>query len=209
MAGQKHTLVYVARHGTTTLNQKDAFRGPIDADLDAQGRRDAHQVAHYMGPVELSYIFHSDMSRTRETAKIICAEHEGIDLQACPDLRAWNVGDLGGKPKSPENLAIVEYHVLHPEIPLPGGESLDTFKGRVQPIIQEAIDKAVEIGVPLLLVAHSSVIHEVGMMVAGDHGHCLVDPGGVCAIYVCKDKLDATPIFKSREKEPPSGEAIT
>lgn len=209
MAGQKHILVYVARHGTTGLNKADAFRGPIDAPLDSTGLRDAHQLAKYLEPVDLSYIIHSGKDRTRTTAKIV-AQNKDMNTLENSGLRAWDVGDLGGKPKTPENVAIVEEHVRNPNQPLPGGESLNDFKFRVCPLILEAIDTVREgNGIPILLVAHSSVVHEVGMMIAGDHDHTLVEPGGVCAIYICDGKLNAEPIFKPREQTQIHGEAIT
>lgn len=199
MASQKHILVFIARHGTTELNQKDQFRGPIDAPLDKLGSRDAYQLAHYFEPIEISHIFHSDKKRTRETAKII-GDAKGEEPVGNEGLQAWNVGKLGGKPKDDENLEIVEWHVQNPDIPLPGGESLNEFKDRIHPLIIEAIEKAEEIGVPILIVAHSSVIHEVGVMVSGKHDHTLVEPGGVCAIYIQDGKIDAEPIFKPRLK---------
>jgi broad specificity phosphatase PhoE len=196
---EKQVLVFVARHGVTDLNKRDAFRGPIDAPLDKSGVRDAHQLAHYFEPVDLSYIIHSDKKRTRETAKTI-GDRKLMDIFPNEELRAWNVGDLGGKPKDEDNLAIVEHHVQNPDLPFPGGESLNEFRNRVRPILAQAIDKGEEIGIPLLLVAHSSVIHEIGTMLSGNHDYTLVEPGGVCAIYVGNGKLDAEPIFKARKK---------
>jgi broad specificity phosphatase PhoE len=202
LASQKHILVYLARHGTTDLNQQDAFRGPIDAPLDAKGRRDAHQLAYYFEPIDLAAMALSDRKRARETAHII-ANHKQIPLSMIVEnegLRAWNVGDLGGQVKTPENIAFVDDHVKHPEVPLPGGESLNAFRARVRPLITEAIDIAIRVGEPVLLVAHSSVIHEVGTMVGGHHEYTLVEPGGVAAIYIENGKLDAEPIFKPRPR---------
>lgn len=197
MSSQKHILVYIARHGTTILNQQDAFRGPIDVPLDAAGIRDAHQLAYYFEPIELSHIVHSDRIRTRMTASVV-AERKSMPHVANEHLRAWNVGDLGGQPKNKENEAIVDWHVDHPDDPMPGGESLNAFKNRVRPVIGGAIEVAMECGVPVLLVAHSSVIHEVGTAIGGDHEYTLVEPGGVAAIYVQNGTLDAEPIFKPR-----------
>ncbi len=210
MAGQKHILVYVCRHGTTDLNAKDAFRGPIDAPLDKAGIRDAHLLKKYFSEIDISHIFHSDKKRTTSTAKIIAQDKPDVPVNVVPDLQAWNVGDLGGQPKSPENLQIVEEHVDNPTIPLPGGESLNQFKARVQPIIHEAVDHGLETGIPVLLVAHSSVIHEIGCMVCGDHDHTLVEPGGVCAIYIQNGKIDAEPVFKPKiEAVKHRGEIVT
>jgi broad specificity phosphatase PhoE len=197
---EKHVLCYVARHGTTDLNQKNAFRGPIDAPLDKAGWRDAHQLAYYFEPIELSVIVHSDRKRTRSTAGLIAKSKDNIEVIENPGLRAWNVGDLGGQPKNKENEALVDWHVKHPDVPLPGGESLAAFKSRVRPLLAAAIDAAVKCGVPVLLVAHSSVIHEIGSMLSNDHEHTLVEPGGVAAIYIQNGKLDAEPVFKPRPK---------
>jgi broad specificity phosphatase PhoE len=211
LANEKHILVLLARHGTTDLNAKDAYRGPIDAPLDAQGKRDAHKLAYFLEPITLAAIALSDRKRTRETAHII-ANRKGISLDKLVEnelLRAWNVGDLGGKPKNKENEALVDYHVDHPDIPLPGGESLEEFQGRIRPLIMEAIKIGSRVGEPVLLVAHSSIIHEVGTMLGGRHDYTLVEPGGVAAIYIQNGNLDAEPIFKARTASSSRASAIT
>lgn len=197
MAGQKHILAYIARHGTTDLNKDDCFRGPIDAPLDSSGLRDAQALAKFFNPIEISSIFHSNKRRTRTTAETV-GRAKDLPIHANPNLAAWNVGDLGGQPKSKENLEIVKYHVDHPDISMPGGESLNFFKSRVRPLIQDAVEMGVKTGIPPLLVAHSSVIHEVGAMIGGHHEYALVEPGGVVAIYIQDGKLDVEPIFKPR-----------
>jgi 2,3-bisphosphoglycerate-dependent phosphoglycerate mutase len=197
----KHILVYIARHGRTDLNKRDAFRGPIDAPLDTTGRRDAHQLGFYFEPVDVCCIVHSDLHRTRETAKIIAQAKADCDApHGNPNLRAWNVGDLGGKPKNEENQGIVDWHTAHPEVPMPGGESLNEFKARIRPLIVDAVEIGIRTGDPVLIVAHSSVIHEVGSMIGNDHEYTLVEPGGVAAIYIQDGKLDAEPVFKPRPK---------
>lgn len=208
MAGEKHILVYVARHGTTDLNVANCFRGPIDAQLDKEGWRDANRLAYYFGPIDLCVIVHSDKARTRETAKQIASKHDGVNVVENCGLNAFNVGDLGGKPKNKENLSTVEWHVENPDIPLPGGESLNHFRARVRPLIQDAINLALRVGRPVLIVSHSSIIHEVGMMIGGHHEYTLVEPGGVAAIFIQNGKLDAEPIFKPRIGTP-TAETIT
>jgi len=191
-------VAYFVRHGTTILNQQDAFRGPIDAPLDAEGIRDAHKVATLLEPIEVSYIFHSDKKRTKKTAEIISSHKPDVEVFANQNLSAWNVGDLGGKPKSEENIQVVEYHVEHPDVPIPGGESLNSFRERVRPLLQDAIEMGLHARIPPLLVVHSSVIHELGTMIGGNHEYTLVEPGGVAVAYVDKGKLDAEPIFRPR-----------
>lgn len=199
--GEKHILVYVARHGTTDLNAEGCFRGPIDAPLDTKGWRDAHQLAHYLEAVDLAGIFHSDKKRTRDTADVIAQHHKGIKVFANSDLRAFNVGDLGGKPKNKENTQIVADHVKHPDQVMPGGESLNNFRRRVQPLIIDAMDLAMEAGEPVLLVAHSSVIREVDNMFGSGRSTALAEPGGAIAIYIQDGKFHVEPVFKPRREQ--------
>lgn len=198
MAGEKHILVYVARHGTTDLNTGGCFRGPINVPLDARGWHDAHQLGFFFEPIELGAIVHSDKQRTADTAKQISKHHKDVPVNVNENLNAFNVGDLGGQPKDKKNLATVAWHVEHPDVPLPGGESLNDFRRRVRPVLSAAVDEAVNTGLPVLLVTHSSIIHEVGKVTGGDHEYTLVEPGGVAAIFIQDGKLDAAPIFKPR-----------
>ena len=197
---EKYIVCYVCRHGQTDLNAQDAFRGPLNVPLDKKGFEDANQLASLFEPIELSYIFHSDKKRTAATAKLIADRHPDTEVFANPNLAAWNVGDLGGEPKSPENLDLVEYCVQHPETPLPGGESLNAFKDRICPLIQDAVDIGMHCGIPPLLVAHSSVIHEIGFQIGGNHQYTLVEPGGVVAIYIQDGEIDVEPIFKKKRE---------
>lgn len=198
----KTILCYIARHGSTKLNGKaDCFRGPLDVPLDEKGIRDAHQLGYYFQDCELfPTIFCSSKTRTKETARIINNQRaEKLAIHPNDDLCAWNVGYLGGKPKDDENEAIVDHYCANPTEQIPEGESLNEFKFRVRPLIKEAIEAADRSGLPVLLVAHSSVIHEVGSMLYDDHKSVLVEPGGVAAIYYDGDSLQAEPIFKGRE----------
>jgi broad specificity phosphatase PhoE len=197
---EKHVLVYLARHGTTDLNLHHAFRGPVDAPLDKAGTRDANTLAYYFEPIDVSLIGHSGRKRTRDTAKLI-ADRKGYPHQELldnPGLQAWNVGYLGGKPKNGENLKVIDYHTANPDVPIPEGESLNHFKVRVRPLLIDAIDLGARSGMPVLLIIHSSIIHEAGTMIAGCHTRALVEPGGVAAIYIQNGKLDVEPIFKPR-----------
>jgi broad specificity phosphatase PhoE len=189
-------LVFLVRHGTTILNEKNAFRGPIDVPLDKNGFRDAYILANLFEPIEIGYIVTSDKLRSVQTAKII-GDKKGIIPIQTEALRALDVGDLGGKERSPENIAIINYHTLdHPEESFPGGESLNDFRERVRPVLCEAIDEAMATGLPILLVVHSSIVHEAGVMAHGSHTATLVEPGGVAALSFEDGKLRAEPIFK-------------
>jgi len=197
MEGQP--LIYMARHGSTALNGKaDCFRGKMDIELDAEGRRDAHRLAHYFEPFEFGHIISSDRKRADETADII-ARSKGMEVYSTPSLRAFNVGVFSGKPKNKENEEALQEYIQNPDRRVPEGESLNEFKNRIRPAIWEACEIAQEEGKPLLLVAHSSCIHELGDMFHGDHEAVLVEPGGVAVVCMTAHGITAAPIYKRRQ----------
>ena len=197
--------VLVARHGRTALNSEHKFRGRMDVPLDETGIKQAHELAELLRPIELGPIFCSDTKRASKTAEII-AQKQDTHVYKNQNLKALNVGDFSGEKRSPENVAALTKILLSPDTTIPGGESLNDFSARVQPCIHEAIEIFLETGVPPLLVAHSSIIREVGAMFMGDHTLALVEPGGVLAIYFDNGKLKAKPIYREVEKVSPGAE---
>lgn len=139
--------------------------------------------------------------RATNTAEIIAAAKVN-KIHKSESLRALNVGDFSGQKRTPESEADLQQYLDSPDEQIPGGESLNDFKARIRPCIQEAIDLYVECGEPPLIVAHSSVVHETGAMIYGDHKSVLVEPGGAIAIYISNGKLGAEPIFKPIHAQP-------
>jgi broad specificity phosphatase PhoE len=207
---QEHPLVYIARHGETALNKTESFRGPMDVPLNKKGWQQANALKMYLDGLDFRHVFTSDKIRATDTAKKIMEAHPDAELHINHGLRAFDVGFLAGKPKDEENQKIIDYYVSNPDIQIPDGESLNAFKVRVRPLLVEAIEIAVNEGKPVLLVAHSSIIHETGDMIGGHHEYVLVEPGGAACIFVKDGKLDAAPIFKKRDEAiKPRFEVIT
>lgn len=188
-------LLYVVRHGETTLNKDKVFRGNSDHPLDSGGREQAHDLKDIFTPIELSFIVCSSKKRAAATAEIIAQAHKNIPFIESKELYPWNVGDFGGLKKTKENVDELQLYVDNPSLVVPGGTSLNTFKNRVQPVIHEAVLKGFENRVPGLLTTHSSVIHEVGAMYGGHHEAAHVKPGGISVIYLKNDKFDVEPIY--------------
>lgn len=193
--GSDNIIVYLIRHGQTQLNKGgERFRGSVDVDLDATGWRQANTLKKLFSNQDFSYVFTSDKKRAMDTADKIM---EGREPHPVPvdGLRALDVGDLSGQVKTDQTREIISYHFNNPEIPIPGGESFDQFKARVNPLLVEAIEIGINSPNPVMLVVHSSIIHEAGTLLGGHHEYCLVDPGGVAAIYLKDGKLDAEAIY--------------
>lgn len=195
MPPDKIIACYIARHGATTLNQTNCFRGSADPPLAPEGIADAHKLAHYFSNIDLSAIFSSDRKRALQTADIISSERK-LPVHKMQQLRALNVGNFSGQKRTPENEALLQQYIENPNVTIPGGESLNDFKARVRPVLMDAVDLFMDCGVPPLVVAHSSIVHEVGDMFYGNHKSILVQPGGAAAIYISNGKLGAEPIFK-------------
>lgn len=198
-----NVVLYVGRHGSTELNQHDCFRGHNDVPLSTKGYREANQLAFYLQPIEISFIVASAKKRAVATADVISvakridgkSEHD-LAVHTNDGLFAWDVGNFSGKPKNKENLDKLQEFIDNPGKVVPGGESLNTFRDRVRPLIEEAVETSEETGVPGLLVVHSSLVHELGEMFHKDHTAALVKPGGLAAVYVSNGTLKVEAIFR-------------
>ena len=191
----KPVIAYLVRHGRTSLNASGMFRGRANPPLDDVGLKQAKTVAQLFSTIDISAIFCSDKQRATKTAAII-SQSKKTPVRVSEALQALDVGDFSGRPRTPESEAALQVYLDSPDTEIPGGESLNSFKARIAPCIQDAIDLYCECGIPPLLVCHSSVVHEAGSLAHGDHKSVLVEPGGVVALYINNGKLGAEPIFK-------------
>jgi broad specificity phosphatase PhoE len=194
---QDCVLVYVVRHGETVLNAQNAFRGNKNVPLNDSGKADAQNLADIFKDVDISHIISSDRTRAKSTAAAIASKKkQPVHLSA--NLRALDVGKFSGEKRNKENVEALQHYIDNPDEEIPGGESLSTFKSRIDPCLAEAIDLAIESESPVLLVAHSSVVHEVGAMIKGRHQSVLVKPGGYAIIYINDSgKVDAKPVYRT------------
>src|SRR5436190_7052310 len=74
-------MLYLVRHGTTTMNVENRYRGRRDVPLDAQGYQDAVDAARQLSKVGLAAVYTGPLRRTIATAQIIA------DAARVPDLR--------------------------------------------------------------------------------------------------------------------------
>jgi len=202
------TVCLVARHGRTALNKAKAFRGKANPPLDDVGIKEAQELAKFLESFDIFSIICSDKQRATQTADII-AKKQKIPVHQTEFLRALDVGDFSGKKRTPETESELQTYLDDPDCQIPGGESLNDFKNRIHPCIVEAVDLFCKLETPSLIVAHSSIIHEVGTMFKNNHKGVLVEPGGAVAIYFNGSKLDVEPIFKPLSISGSHAETIT
>ena len=84
--------VYLVRHGTTTLNVENRYRGRRDIPLDAQGYQDAVEAARRLSGAGLTSVYTGPLRRTIATAQIIADEHRVPDLRILHGLNNVDYG---------------------------------------------------------------------------------------------------------------------
>jgi probable phosphoglycerate mutase len=197
MPPNKEPVVFIARHGRTILNATNKFRGNSNPVLDSVGLEQAQELSDLFKSIDISHIFCSDKIRATKTAEIISSS-KNIPVHKSESLRALNVGEFSGQDRNKKSEADLQSYLDDPDTQIPGGESLNDFRNRIRPCLQQSIEIFMDCGVPPLLVAHSSVCHEIGNIATGNHKSILVEPGGAIAVYFdpSTQSISANPIFK-------------
>lgn len=88
--------LYLVRHGTTTLNVENRYRGRRDIPLDAQGYQDAVDAARRLSAVGLTAVYTGPLRRTIATAQIIADEARVPDLRILHGLNNVDYGAWEG-----------------------------------------------------------------------------------------------------------------
>ena len=89
--------IYVFRHGETDWNAQHRIQGRTDIPLNENGVRQATDMgSHVAGKINPKYMIVSDLSRARDTGKII-AGFLGVDrIYTEHDLTECSYGDMDG-----------------------------------------------------------------------------------------------------------------
>lgn len=133
------SLIYLVRHGETSWNRKEVFRGRKDIALSERGKKEAEAIAGALLKEEIDFIISSPLKRARETAtplarikKLKLIVDEGlIDM----DFGLWEGLTLQEvKARYPALYALWKNH---PErVKFPEGESLKTVQKRAMSALE-------------------------------------------------------------------------
>jgi broad specificity phosphatase PhoE len=88
--------LFLIRHGTTTMNVENRYRGRRDVPLDAQGYQDAVDAARQLSHVGLTAVYTGPLRRTIATAQIIADEARVPDLRILHGLNNVDYGAWEG-----------------------------------------------------------------------------------------------------------------
>jgi broad specificity phosphatase PhoE len=127
--------LFLVRHGTTTLNVQNRYRGRRDVPLDAQGYQDAVDAARVLSPCGLSAVYTGPLRRTVATAQIIADEARVPDLRILHGLNNVDYGVWEGltaqEAERHDPTAFAAYRTA-PEIAVcPAGERLMDAQARI------------------------------------------------------------------------------
>ncbi len=157
------TLLLV-RHGTTDWVDNNILHGITDIPLNANGLRQAHEVAEALKNVPASHLYSSSLKRCMQTAQAISVNVH-LDPVPMDGLVEMNFGWLEGKPlidnrkleKSPLARFIDRYRFIF--VRTISGESLRRLRRRVLSAWQQILDENKdEISI---VVAHSAVFNNI------------------------------------------------
>jgi broad specificity phosphatase PhoE len=88
--------LFLVRHGTTTLNVENRYRGRRDIPLDAQGYQDAVDAARHLSGAGLTAVYTGPLRRTIATAQIIADEARVPDIRILHGLNNVDYGAWEG-----------------------------------------------------------------------------------------------------------------
>jgi broad specificity phosphatase PhoE len=127
--------IYLVRHGTTTMNVSNRYRGRRDVPLDAQGYQDAVDAARALSSTGLAAVYTGPLRRTIATAQIIADEARVPDLRILHGLNnvdygAWE-GMTSEEASSYDPLAFNLYRTAPDRAVCPLGERLTVAQDRM------------------------------------------------------------------------------
>ena len=126
-------ILYLIRHGETTWNRREIFRGRADVPLTRKGHSEAEATARALRKRPISAIYSSPLSRAMDTARPL-ARARGLEVQPRPGIIDVDFGRWQGiakKKVAGSHPRLYQRWLTRPEgITFPGGESLARVRTR-------------------------------------------------------------------------------
>ena len=95
-ATMKMTTIFLVRHGETVDNARQIMQGQTQGELNAEGVRQAQQVATRLASEAVDAVVASDLHRSIQTAEIIAQPHR-LPVVTTPLLRERDWGSFTGR----------------------------------------------------------------------------------------------------------------
>lgn len=134
------TSLLFIRHGETDWNVEKRWQGQIDVPLNANGHRQAQQMAEALAHLPISAIYASDLRRATETASYLAAWFK-VEVKTDPRLREIHQGEWQGMTIGEIQTKYTFRFHSRKERPLeiapPGGETVRQVGERVMAFVRE------------------------------------------------------------------------
>ncbi|MBA2327277.1 MAG: histidine phosphatase family protein [Actinobacteria bacterium] len=139
-------MIVFVRHGETTPNRQGLLLGRADPALTDRGRRQADELAEWIGAWEPVAVLASPLARARETAAPIAAA-VGCDVEIDDRLIEIDYGEWEARPFAELPPDVVARWRDDADFAPPGGESLRVVGKRVAAFCEERLDQRVTVAV--------------------------------------------------------------
>jgi broad specificity phosphatase PhoE len=164
--------LFVVRHGTTTMNVENRYRGRCDVPLDAQGYQDAVDAARQLSGVGLTAVYCGPLRRTIATAQIIADEARIPDLRILHGLNNVDYGAWEGMTSNEAAMYDPEAFELYRTSPsramCPMGERLSDAQTRMIQALELIGHR--HIGETVAAVSHAVMIRLAVVRLTGVEG---------------------------------------
>lgn len=161
--------LFLVRHGTTTLNKENRYRGRRDIPLDAQGYQDAVDAARCLSRAGLTAVYTSPLRRAIATAQIIADEARVPDLRILHDLTNVDYGAWEGMTAEEAEIFDPEAFALYKASPsraaCPLGERLSDAQHRMMAALQLMASR--HPGETVVAVTHAVMIRLMFVQISG------------------------------------------
>lgn len=157
--------IFLIRHGQSEANKENIIQGHMDSSLSDIGREQAKTAGEILleSKTVFDSVYSSDLSRAKETTKIITGVLGVKDIVFDERLREMYLGDYEGK--NSKELTEEENAFLNScwddhDIRVPNGETTNEFKHRIKDIFNEIIASG-ENDSTILVVAHGGSLYHI------------------------------------------------
>jgi len=157
--------IVLVRHGQTNWNREGKIQGETDIPLNAEGMRQAKEVAKKVTAEDITYLFSSPLKRALKTAQVI-SKRAHLEVVVDERLREMSQGGWNGRKTEELEKESASYRRFQKDptsATPPGGESVYDLFRRVQAFLAERIES---LEGRIVIVAHKVVLAMIAAVVA-------------------------------------------
>jgi len=154
------TTLFLIRHAQSAANADGRIQGWLDSPLSEAGRQQVQALCERFRSTPLDAVYASPLARAADTAQAIAAIHN-LAVILDDRLKEYNMGQWTGLNRAEiEALSPgVDLEAEH-ELVVPGGETAQEMRERVEPFVREVVGR--HAGQSVAVITHGGTL---GMLV--------------------------------------------